>query len=358
MAEASPDRPRVAVYAIAKNVAPLVERWLASTAGADDVVLVDTGSTDDTVPCARDLGITVHTIRVEPFRYDDARNRALDLLPEGIDFCVALDLDEVLTEGWRAHLEDAWRAGATRILCAYEWPWSDTLPPLRYTHGDRIHACHGYRWRYPVHEEVVPCGDEVVVESPLLIRHLRDSVDTRPHYLPLLRLRASEHPDDGHTLHLLASEARMNGLVDEAIALERQALAMALPPNDRLHAQLVLSRLEPDWREDWLLVACAERPERREPWCELAQLHLERGAWRASRTAALRALRIIEPADDHLANPVAWGPWPEHVAARASLELGELDWALHHARRAVRLAPADAAQGALHDRVRAAINAG
>jgi tetratricopeptide (TPR) repeat protein len=350
-----PGQPRIAVYAIARDEAPLVERWVASTTGADAVVLVDTGSTDGTVARAQELGVTVHAIAVEPFRYDDARNRALALVPEDIDLCVALDLDEVLEDGWRAHLEDAWRAGATRVACAYEWPWSETLPPLRFTHRQRIHARHGYRWRYPVHEELEPCGPEVAVTAPIRIRHLRDSLATRPRYLPLLRLRAEEHPADGHTAHLLASELRLNGLLDEAIAEERRALALGLPPNDRLHAQLVMSRLEPAWREEWLLVACAERPERREPWCELAQLHLERGAWRASRAAALAALRITEPADDHLTNPVAWGPWPEQVAAEASLRLGELDWALHHARRAVHLAPADPAQMALHARVMEAL---
>lgn len=271
-------------------------------------------------------------------------------------FLVSLDLDEELADGWRAHLDEAWRAGALRVRCMFEWPWSDTWPPLRFTLADRIHARHGSSWRYPVHEELVRHGPEVEVASPLLIRHLRDSGASRPHYLPLLRLRAAEHPEDGHTAHLLASEARLNGLLDEAIVHERRALALPLPPNDRLHAQLVLSRLEPDAREAWLLAACSERPERREPWCELAQLHLERGAWRASRAAAHTALRIIDPADDYLTNPLVWGPWPEHVAAWASLELGDLDWALHHARRAVRLNPSDPDLIALHDRVLAILH--
>jgi tetratricopeptide (TPR) repeat protein len=352
---ARPGRPRIAVYAIAKNEEPLVERWFASTAGADAVVLVDTGSVDRTPARARELDATVHEINVEPFRYDVARNRALALVPAGIDLCVSLDLDEVLTEGWRAQLEAAWRAGATRVRCRYEWPWSDSYPPLRFTMVDRIHARHGYSWRYPVHEEIVPDREDVIVASSLLIRHLRDSIASRPQYLQLLRIRAAEHPDDGHTAHLLASEARLNGLREEAIAHERRALALPLPPNDRLHAQLVLAHLEPDAREAWLLTACAERPERREPWCELAQMHLERGEWRACRAAAHAALRITDPADDHLTNPFAWGPWPEHLAARASLELGDLDWALHHARRSVRLAPSDPTQIALYDRVLAAL---
>lgn len=139
----------------------------------------------------------------------------------------------------------------------------------------------------------------------------------------------------------------MNGILDEAIINERRALELTLAPNERLHALLMLSHLEPSARETWLLTACAEFPDRREPWCELAQLHMDRGAWRACRGCAHTALRIVNPADDYLTNVFAWGPWSERLAALASLELGEHEWALHHARRAVRAAPKDPVQAEL-----------
>jgi glycosyltransferase involved in cell wall biosynthesis len=350
------ERPRIAVYAIARNEENHVERWAASTDEADLVVLVDTGSTDETIRRARKVGVDVHTVSVEPFRYDAARNQALALLPRDIDLCVALDIDEVLVSGWRPHLEEAWRQGASRVRCSYEWPWSDVHPPQRFTTTERIHARHGYRWRFPVHEELVPLGPEVQVASGAGIRHLRDSIGTRPHYLPLLRLRAAEHPDDGRTAYLLGSEARLNGLRDEAIFHERRALELRLAPNERLHATLTLSYLEPESREDWLLDACADFPERREPWCELGQLHLERGEWRACRAAAHAALRIMDPADDYLSNVLAWGPWPERLAALASMELGDLEWAVHHARRARDAAPMDDDQAALFDRASTALS--
>lgn len=339
--------PRVAVYAIARDEERHVARWAASAVAADTVVLVDTGSTDGTVDRARSLGVVVHEIRVEPFRYDVARNRALALVDSGVDVCVALDLDEVLGAGWREQLETAWRQGATRVGCWFAWPWSDVHPALRFSSDNRIHARNGYRWQYPVHEELVNVGEEVVVASPIGILHLRDSTGPRPHYLPLLRLRAEEHPDDGRTAHLLASEARMNGLWDEARCHERRALALPLSPNERLHALLMRAFLEPDQRETWIVAACAEFPDRREPWCALAQLHLDRGNWRACRSAALAALRIEQPADDYLTNVFAWGAWPERLAALASLELGDDHWALHHARWAVRAAPGDEENAAL-----------
>lgn len=334
----------MAVYAIARDEAHHVRSWFASCADADVVVLVDTGSTDETVQCAQQLGIVTHQIAVEPFRYDVARNRALDLVPAAIDVCLSLDLDEVLLPGWRSQLEEAWRTGATRVTCWLSWIWSDDYPPLRFTSDCRIHARNNYRWRFPVHEQLERVGSEaeVLAASSLEIQHLRDTRAARPHYLPLLRLRADEHPDDGATAHLLACEARLNGLWDEARCQERRALGLPLSPNERLHAMLMDAFLEPAAREDWLLAACKEFPERREPWCTLAQYHFDHQRWRACRAAAYVALRIQQPADDYLANPFAWGPWPDRLAALASRELGDDQLTVHHARRGLRSNPTDA----------------
>lgn len=148
--------PKIAVYAIAHNEEHHVERWAASARDADQIVLVDTGSTDRTVQRARELGVAVHEIRIEPFRYDVARNRALAFVPGDIDFCVSLDLDEVLAPGWRTHLEDAWHQGATRVRFRYVWPWSDVHPPCdlrawsgftRGTVGDGSSRCMRNSWR-------------------------------------------------------------------------------------------------------------------------------------------------------------------------------------------------------------------
>ena len=68
---------KVAVYTIALNEAKHVERWHESAKQADYLLICDTGSTDDTVDIARSLGITVVQIKLNPWRFDDARNYAL-----------------------------------------------------------------------------------------------------------------------------------------------------------------------------------------------------------------------------------------------------------------------------------------
>ena len=71
---------KVAVYTIALNEAKHIKRWYESSKDADYHLIADTGSTDDTVAIAKELGIATYQISVKPWRFDDARNAALCLL--------------------------------------------------------------------------------------------------------------------------------------------------------------------------------------------------------------------------------------------------------------------------------------
>ncbi|MFR2334313.1 MAG: glycosyltransferase, partial [Flavonifractor plautii] len=112
---------KIVVYAICKNEAGHAERWMASMAEADGVYVLDTGSTDGTAERLRALGAVVVEERVEPWRFDTARNRSLELVPEDADICVCTDLDEVFHPGWRAALEAAWTDGTTQAVYRYTW---------------------------------------------------------------------------------------------------------------------------------------------------------------------------------------------------------------------------------------------
>lgn len=52
-----------------------MERWCKSASEADEVVLVDTGSTDNTVSVARSLGAIVHQWR----RWEWSRNYPISM---------------------------------------------------------------------------------------------------------------------------------------------------------------------------------------------------------------------------------------------------------------------------------------
>lgn len=92
--------PRIALVMIARNEARCIVRCLRSVKPwVDEMIVLDTGSTDDTVALARAEGAQVHA-----FTWQDdfalARNAALAL--SQADWNLVLDADEVLTSGGQA----------------------------------------------------------------------------------------------------------------------------------------------------------------------------------------------------------------------------------------------------------------
>ena len=196
---------RVAVYTIALNEEHFIERWYESAKEADYLLIADTGSTDNTLDTAKKLGINVQTILVKPWRFDNARNASLALIPEDIDLCIALDMDEVLMPGWRKELEKAFEQKATRPRYQYTWSWNDeeeTVPGLQYA-GDKIHSRFGYRWKHPVHEVLTNDRiEEKQVWTNLEIHHHPDNAKSRSQYMPLLEVAVQEDPyDDRNTFY-------------------------------------------------------------------------------------------------------------------------------------------------------------
>lgn len=104
---------KIAVYTIALNEEHHVLRWFESAKDADLLLIADTGSTDRTIEKSESLGIAVHKIHVDPWRFDVARNASLALIPDHFDICIQLDMDEVLPPGWRRIVEQAWSEGNT-----------------------------------------------------------------------------------------------------------------------------------------------------------------------------------------------------------------------------------------------------
>jgi len=80
---------RIAVYTIAKNEEAFVQRWYDSAKEADHLLILDTGSTDNTTTLAHSLGIHTVTREFSPWRFDTARNMALSMLPKTLT-CVLL----------------------------------------------------------------------------------------------------------------------------------------------------------------------------------------------------------------------------------------------------------------------------
>jgi glycosyltransferase involved in cell wall biosynthesis len=343
--------PTVAVYAIAHNEAPFCSRFVASCAGADLIVVADTGSTDGTADVLRRMGVTVHPVAVRPWRFDSARNAALAMLPPSVDICVSLDLDEVLVEGWRHVLDQAWAPGITRVRYPYIWSWHEDGSPRDSWWADKIHARRGYRWLYPCHEalQYAEPGGEKVAEVPgLVIHHHPNYTKSRSQYLGLLELAVREYPASGRMAFAYGSELYLRTRWDAAReALDHYLrLPAANEPEERSQAMILLARCcrhsgEPDEALDWCRRAVAECPTRREVWCCLALEYCYRGDWELCYQACEAALKIQQRSPSPFAEADAWRGLPHDLAAVAASHLQRHAEAYAQGLHALRFDPAD-----------------
>lgn len=333
---------KVAVYTIAKNEEQFVERWAKSAEEADYRFILDTGSTDDTVEKARAIGVEVAVATVSPWRFDVARNISLGLLPADIDICIALDMDEVLVEGWRAELEKI-NPKTTRPRYQYTWSWNGDQPGLQYG-GDKIHSRHGYRWKHPVHETLVTDRTEEVQEwIGLEIHHHPDNTKSRGQYFKLLEVAVSEDPADDRNQYYLAREYFFNGMNNEAVYMFQQHLKnpRAAWGPERAASCRYLAKCLPEIAETYLKQAINEAPGRREALVELAQYYYEKQDWNMCKDACYQAICIEEKPLDYLCEEFAWGSIPYDLLAISCYNLGDKNMAEKYGKKALELAPGD-----------------
>lgn len=338
---------KVAVYTIALNEEQFVERWYESAKDADYLLIADTGSTDGTVETAIKLGINVINVKVSPWRFDDARNAALAALPSDIDYCIALDMDEILIPGWGKDLDRVHSAGITRPRYQYTWNWVDqeeTVPGLQYG-GDKIHSRFGYRWKHPVHEVLTRYGNSPETQEwiSLEIHHHPDNSKPRSQYLPLLAQAVAEDPYDDRNAFYYARELYFYGKYSEAAKEFRRHLELpkAVWRPERAASMRYLAKCEPDNKEEWLIKAHMESPERREALVELAQHFYSTESWGPCLHFAEKALAIKTKPLDYLCEDFAWGALPYDLAAISSYYDGYKDKALAYGKTALDLDPSN-----------------
>ena len=344
---ALPRRLKIAVYGICLNEAAFVPRFMEACRDADMVIIADTGSTDGTIEAFRERGAIVHSIDIKPWRFDHARQAALALVPEDVDVCVSLDLDQIIAPNWRTILEKHWRTPHNRVFYTLAWAKNHD-GSARTVLDNRIHGRHGFSWRYPVHECVL--ADDGVPEHILLIRHLRidhlpDPDKSRGQYLGLLELAAREEPDLPRHAHYLGREYYFLGRWAEAIAeFERQFSLSSNPADLDRNASLRLSAIchdrlgEPDAALTLLRQAVDEIPDGRGGLTDLAWALYQRERWAECYEIAVRgaATPVISEAYGLQSDS---GVTPEDLAALCGWRLGHLREALDYGRRALALQP-------------------
>jgi glycosyltransferase involved in cell wall biosynthesis len=239
----SPTKPtrtyRVALVMIVRNEASRIARALASALPhVDEALVLDTGSTDDTVARARAAGA-----RVAHFKWVDdfsaARNTALDAA--GADWHVVLDADEWLTNGADelaalrhtaptfvgAVCIESLDDSSVQAQQASSWI-SRVLPgPVRY--AGRVHEQPQHR--LPMRRLHITLGHDGYLKDSLAAKAGRNR--------RLLECEVAEHPDDPYAWYQLGKDHDV---------YERHA--DALDCFDRAEALLATEGPSPGWLHD------------------------------------------------------------------------------------------------------------
>lgn len=307
--------PVVSVAMIARDEQRCIGRALTSVRHlVDDMVVVDTGSVDDTAGIAVDHGARVHQFTwIDDF--SAARNHALSLAAG--DYVLFLDADEWISRGgidvlrqWAARA-DTDAAGEILVLSTGE---SDGTPITTRVHLPRLLPRRNCRYIGRVHEQPTGYTSSSAV-SELVVAH--DGYQPvhqrrkRGRNEALLRAMLTESPRDPYLTFQLGRERQLAGDHTAAAALYHQALPAtpaAAPWRDELSARTLFTTQRANRTDEALTLA--GRLVRQNPSAEVLfsagnlflDVALERPAQAQRFTAMARSawkacLEVGEPPD-------------------------------------------------------------
>ena len=238
-----PKENKVCVYAITKNEEQFVERWYRSMKFADFVVVMDTGSTDNTLELLKqqsngnlryyntkkywtDGHLFIYSKEIKPWSFGKARQACLELCPRSANIYVSTDFDEYFdNDNWVDVLKKKWQPNHERGVYKYSWSHHEDGSSARIFHYNKIHNRNWF-WKYPVHELL--CSTERGTEgysqenacylfNEIHLHHFPDKNKPRTQYLPLLEQRAKEDPNDYYGLIYLAHEYTYRKMYEKSI---------------------------------------------------------------------------------------------------------------------------------------------
>ncbi|MGB5259937.1 MAG: glycosyltransferase [Gammaproteobacteria bacterium] len=226
---------RLALVVIARNEASCIRNCLDSASGhVDRMIVLDTGSTDDTVAIAGRCGATVHRFDwIDDFAA--ARNAALEY--SNADWNLVLDADEQLTGGLD-------RLGADTLG---KEPFIGVIPVTsEFDLADGVETATswlprilpaGVRYQGRIHEQ--PVSDLPRARLPVRVSHagyrqaqLKQKAGRNR---TLLLKMLEESPNDAYLLYQTGKDCEVYQEFDEAVRYYERALKYAAPTEKYRH---------------------------------------------------------------------------------------------------------------------------
>ena len=343
---------KVCVYGICKNEEKFIDTWYNSVKEADAIYVLDTGSTDNTVELLKKLDkVEVTVAKIDPWRFDTARNKSLSLVPEDFDICVCQDFDEVFKEGWRKELEDHWSTSTTRARYNYNWSLDNNDKPIVSFYIEKIHQRKNYKWTHPVHEVLTYTGSDkenMITIDTITLNHYPDQTKSRSNYLPLLELSIKESPEDDRNTHYLGREymyyGRWEASIDTLIKhlnlktatwKDERAASMRFIARSYKH----LNRLEE--ARMWLDKAIKEAPYLRDAYVERGILEYEEEDYKRASKYLLKALNIKSHQKTYINEVFSWDNTVYDLLSICMYKENRLIEALYYTNKALEMSPED-----------------
>ncbi len=338
---------KVCVYAISKNEEKFAARWADSVKDADKIIVLDTGSTDKTVDILKSKGVEVTSKVITPWRFDIARNESLKLIPEDYDICFCMDLDEVVEEGWKEKLLSIWNDDITRVRYTYNWSLNEYNKPETTFMTNKIHKNGLYKWEHPVHEILVPDGEEKEILYPnIVVNHYPDQTKSRSNYLPLLELSVKEDPEDDRNMHYLGREYMYYQKWDDAISTLKKHLNLkkATWKDERCASMRFIARSysgknDIEKAKEWYRKAIGEAPYLRESYVELAYLYYLENNFEEAYNLLQQAFMIKEKSNSYINEQFAWNSFIYDLYSICAFNLKKYSEAVTNVKIALNLDP-------------------
>lgn len=339
---------KIVVYAISKNEEKFVDRWVNSMQEADEIYVLDTGSTDKTVSKLKKRKVNVKKKIIKPWRFDVARNESLKLVPSDADICVCTDLDEVLEKGWRKKLEEIWQDNITRLRYNYNWKLDKNNKPIVNFYTDKIHIRDNYKWTHPVHEVLTYTnGNEVFLTTDeITLNHYPDNTKSRSSYLPLLELSVKEDPEDDRNMHYLGREYMYYQKWDKCIdtLIKHLSLKTATWKDERCASMRFIARSYRNLNrieeaKMWLDKAINEAPYLRDPYVEKAMLEYELENWNEVIKNCNTALKITTHTKCYINETFSFDNTIYDLLSIAYFYLDDIDNAIINIDKALKMEP-------------------
>lgn len=184
--------PTISLCMIVKNEEAHIARCLDSVAElVDEIIIVDTGSTDRTVEIVSEYTPLVY---LYPWKDDFSEARNHSFSKASMDYCMWMDADDILEETEKEKfldLKQSLSPDTDMVMMRYNTSFDEAgKPSFSYFRERWIRNCAQYRWVGAVHEVIPPNGR--IVYSDIAICHKKEGAGDPDRNLRIYRKLLAE----------------------------------------------------------------------------------------------------------------------------------------------------------------------